>query len=330
MHSVTILIPCFNEATVIAQKIRNCLSLRTDGADVEVLVVDDYSTDETSAIARSAGARVVRNRGSRGKWGAITTGAAAARHEILCITDADVLIGKHALIRALRPLGDPSVGAVCGVRRMVAKGPTGAVRNADSLYDVVRKAMVVFYSLLDSSPALYGPMMLVRRELIGRIEGGRLRADDVDLPVQIRKLGLKAKACPAAWFWELKLTDASHDKQATRRALGLAQAYWHHRDALFNPRLGAFGLFAYPLECAFFFLAPVIGWMVLEALPILLGFGCLHLAGFYAAAVVFIAVWCLIHMSALTDRFEHMLGAIWSYLIRRDEVDDQWHTPRGR
>lgn len=258
MQSVTILIPCFNEATVIEEKVRNCLSLRTDGAGIEVLVVDDYSTDDTFAIARATDVRVVRNREARGKWGAITTGAALARHDALCITDADVLIEKHALVRALPLLDEPSVGAVCGVRRMITKASAGAVRNADSLYDVVRKTMVIFYSLLDSSPALYGPMMLVRRELIGLIEGARLRADDVDLPVQIRKLGLKAKVCPSACFCELKLTDAAHEAQASRRALGLAQAYWHHRSALFNPRLGAFGLVAYPMEFTFFFLSPWI------------------------------------------------------------------------
>jgi len=260
MQSVTILIPCFNEATVIREKVRNCLSLRTDGADVEVLVIDDYSTDDTSAVATATGARVVRNRQARGKWGAIATGAAIARHHIVCITDADVLIEKHALARALLLLDDPGVGAACGVRRMVTKTSGGALRNADSLYDVVRKSMVVFYSLLDSSPALYGPMMLVRRGLIPRIEGGRLRADDVDLPVQIRKLGLKAKVCPSARFCEHKLTDTAHDGQANRRALGLAQAYWHHRDAFLNPRFGAFGLIAYPLEFTFFLLSP---WVAL-------------------------------------------------------------------
>ena len=145
---MTILIPCFNEATVIEEKVRNCLSLRTDGADIEVLVVDDYSTDDTFATAQAKGARVVRNQEARGKWGAIATGAAAAQHEVLCITDADVLIEKHALLRALRPLDDPRVGAVCGVRRMMTKGADRAHTNADSLYDVVRKAMVVFCDAL--------------------------------------------------------------------------------------------------------------------------------------------------------------------------------------
>ena len=329
MQSLTILIPCFNEATVIEEKIHNCLSLRTDGVDVEVMVVDDYSTDDTSTIARAMGVRVVRNQTTRGKWGAMTTGAAAARHDILCVTDADVLMEKHALVRAVPRLDDPRVGAACGVRRMIVRGPTGAERNADGVYDVVRKAMVVFYSLLDSSPALYGPMMVIRREIIGQVEGGRLRADDVDLPVQIRKLGLRAKVCPSAWFRELKLTDAAHQEQASRRALGLAQAYWHHRRALLDPRLGAFGLVAYPMEFTFFFLSP---WIALA----------LGIAAFLAAVLgngLGMLVCGLLCAEELLSFAAGRPGAIalnWQmlratsrYLLGTATVEGQWRPPRA-
>ena len=330
MQSVTILIPCFNEATVIEEKIRNCLSLRTDGADVEVLVVDDYSTDKTSAIARTTGVRVVRSQETRGKWGAITTGASIARHEVLCITDADVLLGKQALVRALPYLDSPGVGAVCGVRRMITKRVNGVRANADGLYDVVRKAMVVFYSLLDSSPALYGPMMLVRRELIGRIDGGRLRADDVDLPVQIRKLGLKAKVCPSAWFWELELTDAAHDEQASRRALGLAQAYWRHRDAFFNPRLGAFGLVAYPMEFTFFLLSPWIALALCVAAFVAAilgnGLGMLICGLLYAEELLsFVAG----RAGAVAMNWQ-MLRSTLQYMLGTATVEGLWHPPRAR
>lgn len=255
--SVTILVPCFNEAQVIRAKVRNCLALDATGARVEVLVVDDHSTDDTASAAAAAGARLVPNSGPRGKWAAIRAGAASSTADIVCITDADVLIERPALRRALHYFDDPSVAAVCGLRCMVRRGPTGRLRSADGLYDAVRKAMIVFYSLLDSSPALCGPMMLVRRAFIDGVEAGQLRADDVDLPVQIRKLGFKAKACPGARFVEFVLPSPDRAAQARRRALGLAQAYWRHRSALFNFRLGAFGVVAFPIEFAFFFLGPV-------------------------------------------------------------------------
>ena len=324
---VTIVVPCFNEAPVIQAKVRNCRSLHTGGARVDVLVVDDHSTDATAAAAASAGARVIPNPGARGKWAAIRAGAAASEAEILCITDADVLMEKPALARALKRFDDPSVAAVCGLRRMVRRTPEGRLESADGLYDAVRKAMIVFYSLLDSSPALCGPMMLVRRWVVDRVEAGRLRADDVDLPVQIRKLGFKAKVCAGARFVEFELPSAARAGQAQRRALGLAQAYWRHRSALFDLRLAAFGLVAYPIEFAFFFLGPfaLLAAVAAAFLCALTG----SLWGWMACAVL-----CAEEIgSLLLGRFGaiamnvQMLRAIWSYVFGRASVDGSWQPP---
>ncbi|MBO0832242.1 MAG: glycosyltransferase [Actinobacteria bacterium] len=73
---VAVIIPARNEAELIADTVTAASTLA--GADI-VVVVDDGSADETAVLAAGAGARVVRHARSRGKAGAMETGAEAVR-----------------------------------------------------------------------------------------------------------------------------------------------------------------------------------------------------------------------------------------------------------
>jgi len=87
--SVSIVIPAMNEADAIGTVIS---SLRSTAPWREVLVVDDGSTDETSARARAAGACVVRHPYNKGNGAAVKTGIRHANGDFVLIIDAD---GQH-------------------------------------------------------------------------------------------------------------------------------------------------------------------------------------------------------------------------------------------
>ncbi|MBI5332613.1 MAG: glycosyltransferase [Candidatus Aenigmarchaeota archaeon] len=61
LPSVTIIMPAYNEENVIAKAIANLKSLNYPKKLLEILVVNDNSTDKTAAYAESAGARVINN-----------------------------------------------------------------------------------------------------------------------------------------------------------------------------------------------------------------------------------------------------------------------------
>ncbi len=86
---ISIVLPARNEAAALAAVLPG---VRIAAPDAELIVVDDGSTDDTAAIARAAGARVIAHPYPKGNGAAIKTGARAASGEIIVFLDAD---GQH-------------------------------------------------------------------------------------------------------------------------------------------------------------------------------------------------------------------------------------------
>ena len=95
-EQTSVVIPAFNEADGIADVVSG---LRRSAAWHEILVVDDGSTDATSAAAQAAGARVVRHPYNKGNGASVKSGIREATGEYVLIIDAD---GQHEPADATR------------------------------------------------------------------------------------------------------------------------------------------------------------------------------------------------------------------------------------
>lgn len=89
-RAVSVVLPAYREAASVGNVARAMReALESAGWNVEVVVVDDGSTDATTAAAQDAAARVVRHAARRGYGAAVKTGLREAAHEIVLLADAD-------------------------------------------------------------------------------------------------------------------------------------------------------------------------------------------------------------------------------------------------
>lgn len=129
---LTVLIPAKNEEGAITGTVHQVLKVLHDaGIDgAEVLVVNDGSSDRTAELAQAAGARVVSNPHNVGYGRSLKRGIREAKHDTICITDADLTYPAEAipvLLKEFQRGNDLVVGQRTGehYRESALKAPCG-------------------------------------------------------------------------------------------------------------------------------------------------------------------------------------------------------------
>ena len=167
--SVSVIVPCRNEARQVPELLSSLQSALRD--DDEVIVIDDDSIDETARIASSHGAVVISAGalpvGWVGKPYACWRGAHVARHEVLLFVDADVRVGSGAVDDVLAVLSEHPTAVVSA---MPWHETVGSVEKLSMLFNVV-SAMVASTGRRGARRVAYGPFLAVRRDAYLRCGG---------------------------------------------------------------------------------------------------------------------------------------------------------------
>lgn len=138
---VSVVIPCHNSTKTIALCVQSALTQTYPR--VEVIVVDDASTDDTAEIVGRHECRLIRLSENVGAGVARNHGIAASRGEVLFFLDSDVALAPDAVANAVDILtGDPGCGAVWGVygdRPLIDDGVVERVQVLYGHYRATRK-----------------------------------------------------------------------------------------------------------------------------------------------------------------------------------------------
>nr|BFE67720.1 hypothetical protein GCM10020092_010210 [Actinoplanes digitatis] len=124
--------PAYNEKEGIEAAVRSLAG--GDYPEIEVVVVDDGSTDDTAAIVERLGlpnVRVVRVPNG-GKSNALNTGIALARHDIIVTVDGDTIFEPDSIRMLVQPFASPAVGAVAKATSRSATGRPWSRRGSTS------------------------------------------------------------------------------------------------------------------------------------------------------------------------------------------------------
>ncbi|PKO17054.1 glycosyltransferase family 2 protein [candidate division BRC1 bacterium HGW-BRC1-1] len=118
-EGVTVIIPVFNEEAgigAVVREVRAALASEASTFPVEILVVDDGSTDATAQNARDAGARVEQHETNLGYGAAIKTALRFAANDLIVLTDGDGTYPSSAIAELIASLAraDMAVGARSG------------------------------------------------------------------------------------------------------------------------------------------------------------------------------------------------------------------------
>jgi len=113
---VSFVVPVHNGAAHLAETLAS-IGAQADGRPIEIIVVEDGSTDGSAALLRSLASTshliVVAGPG-RGAAAAVNTGVKLAAHAIVCQVDQDVVLGHGWMRTLVEALDDPTVGAAQG------------------------------------------------------------------------------------------------------------------------------------------------------------------------------------------------------------------------
>ncbi|MDQ2686736.1 MAG: glycosyltransferase, partial [Armatimonadota bacterium] len=263
---VSVVIAAFNEAKVINKTIATLLA--SDYPDLDIVVVDDGSKDETVGVVRDAYDSdprvVILTKPNGGKASALNLGIKQCRGEIVVALDADTVFAPDAVSKLVRHFGDPAVGAVSGNVKV------GNRHNPLTIWQAVeyitsqnfdRRA----FDLLNCITVVPGAVGAWRKDaiILAGLYSPQTLAEDTDLTMKVRRLGYKIVTDnDALAFTEAPDTLRDLAKQRFRWAFGTLQCLWKHRAACLNPRYGAFGLIALPslwvYQIAFQAIAPVV------------------------------------------------------------------------
>ncbi|MDH7570584.1 MAG: glycosyltransferase family 2 protein, partial [Armatimonadota bacterium] len=116
--TLSVIIPAYNERDTIAEAIRRVQEANLgDGVSLEILVVDDCSTDGTREVLRGIpGIRVLQHERNQGKGAAIRTALAHASGDVVVIQDADLEYDPADLRKMLEPIRQGKTAVVYGSR----------------------------------------------------------------------------------------------------------------------------------------------------------------------------------------------------------------------
>ncbi|MEO3822804.1 glycosyltransferase [Actinomadura sp. B10D3] len=260
---VSVVVPAYNEEAGIAATVASLLDTDYPGT-VEVIVVDDGSTDRTAAIVDSLGLPGVFliSKPNGGKPSALNAGMEVARSDIFVLVDGDTVFQRDTIRHLVAPFADADVdvAAVSGNTKVANRGGIlGRWQHIEYVigFNLDRR----MFDVLRCMPTVPGAIGAFRRSVMARVGGvpGDTLAEDTDLTMAICRTGMRVVYEEKAIAWtETPSSLRQLWRQRYRWCYGTMQAMWKHRRSVVERGgSGRFGRRCLPYLTVFQVLLPL-------------------------------------------------------------------------
>ena len=212
---VSVVVPVYNGARTIADCIDSVLQSSWPRSDLELLLVDNNSTDATGEVlSRYRDRAILLQEPTQGPAAARNRGLASATGDVIAFTDADCVVHSDWIREIVAPLGDPSVGIVGGT--ILARRPCNAIEQFGERIHDHRMAIEVY-----TPPYAITMNWASRRAVLDKVgffDEKLLRCEDCDLAWRVVQAGYRIVHAPSAVIY--------HRNEKTLLGL-MAEGYAH-------------------------------------------------------------------------------------------------------
>lgn len=249
LPSVAIIVPCYNESAGIDATLRSLLALEYPRELLDIVVVDDGSTDDTLARAQAYAPHVrVFSQANGGKHTAMNRGLSHAQGELVGCLDADSVVKPDALTHIVSAFADSRVAAVT---------PAIHVKQPQTVLQYMQEAeyrLALFnrfiLAKLGSMFITPGPFSFFRTAIVRELGGwkGAHMTEDMEMAMRIQGAGHAIANAPRAHVYTATpRTLGKLYHQRVRWTYGFLQNVRDYRHVFGNAQFGHLGVFVLPL-----------------------------------------------------------------------------------
>jgi cellulose synthase/poly-beta-1,6-N-acetylglucosamine synthase-like glycosyltransferase len=290
---VTLIVPAYNEGSLLSSKLDNSVELDYPRDRLEVVFVTDGSNDGSEQLLRAAAVppdlrlRVLHEPARRGKLAAVERVMPSVTTPVTVFSDANALLNTQALRNLVKHYADPSVGAVAGEKRVRFGGTAGAEGVGEGVYWRYESALKRLDAALYSVVGAAGELFSIRTARYESAPPDTL-IEDFYLSLRIAMRGCRVAYAPDAYAVEGHSASLREElKRKVRIAAGGLQAVGR-LPGLLNPfRYGVLSFQYVSHRALRWTLAPLLLPLVFAANLLLLGTGSVIYWFFLGAQVLF-------------------------------------------
>ena len=213
--SVTLIIPCYNEADFITTKIANCKRLNYPGDKLKIIFIIDGSTDESEMILKAWPEIKFLHQSERaGKTAAENRAMKFADTPFVIFSDANTDLNRDAVINIVKHFANESVGCVSGEKRIFNNVSDSASAAGEGFYWKYESLLKRLDSELNTAVGAAGELVAFRTELYKDLPEDTL-LDDFMQSMLIAIAGYKIVYEPNAYA--IETASASMEEELKRK-----------------------------------------------------------------------------------------------------------------